>query len=816
MTSSLPIDEAKGRFFAALQAGPTVLVQAPTGSGKSTRLPGWAADAGRGPVLVVQPRRVAARALATWVARGRDGRVGDEVGYEVRFDKQCSDATAITFVTPGIALHRLAGGADAVRGFGTIVVDEFHERGAETDLLVACVRAAIDAGASTRLVVCSATVQAEALAFALGASVVTSAGRAFEVAVSYVGDTGPTADDLPARIAAAVGGAPDDGDVLAFVPGKREIEACVVALAHIDAEVVPVHGGLPPGELVAAFAPCTHRRVFVATNVAETSLTLPGVTTVVDAGLARLPIHQAGRSVLALVPISAASAEQRAGRAGRVRAGRCVRLWAEGFALQAETAPELSRIELDEWLLRAAQVGLCGEALWSAPWVTPPPRFAVEAARARLVATGEMTDDGTWTAAGRARGRLPVSSLSARFCADPPASLAGVLADLAAIVEVGRDPVLPSSSARVDQARAQRWAGARDEVEVRLRALWADDDAGLGLHGAVMAETRKLARALRRILGAEAPPPTSMPREALVAHLLRRVPEAAFVPRARRTKSRGREGASAPWANDVGVEVGVRPYRVPAVDETAQPDPPRAALVLELAWLGIGRRAQGRGGLLLSCTPSDLLAAGLGEATVGPPVLLTRGQPYPTIVADVAVRYGGVALDSAREPLSGRALCEAAARLVVDGALWRESGGPALLDAVFVWSLLDQLAAADDDARAPADVAVWIATRLGALGVERAEDLSLVGPADLQPDLTAHAIARALDSREPERLANDFCRTWSHAGCHCDCEVDLRARRVVLHARSGGSGKPPPAKILPRFRGFSVEFRKASRTVPLR
>ena len=815
MASSLPIDEAKARFCDALSAGSTVLVQAPTGSGKSTRLPGWAADAGRGPVLVVQPRRVAARALATWVARGRDVRLGDEVGYEVRFDKKCSDATAITFVTPGIALHRLAGGHAAVAGLGTIVVDEFHERGAETDLLVACVRAAIEAGAKTRLVVCSATVQAQALASTLGASVVMSAGRQFEVAVSHVGDGGPTSDDLAARVAAEVARAPDDGDVLVFVPGKREIEACTVALADVDAEVVAVHGGLPPRRLVAAFAEHGHRRIFVATNVAETSLTLPGVTTVVDSGLARLPLHQAGRSVLALAPISAASADQRAGRAGRVRAGRCVRLWSESFVLDTDTAPELSRIELDEWLLRAAAVGLGGERLWAAPWVTAPPRFAVDAARARLVATAEMTEDGALTATGRARGRLPVSSMCARFCADPPPALAGVLADLAALVEVGRDPVLPSSSARVDEARARTWSGARDEVEVRLRALWADDDRGLALHATVMAEVRKLSRALRRALGVDDRTPSSLPRQELVAHLLRRVPQAAFVPRTRRARSRGRESAAA-WANDGGVEVSVWPYRVPAIDESAQPDPPKAALVLELAWIGIGRRAQGRGGLLLACAPADLLAAGLGDADVGAPVLLTRGRPYPTIVADVTMRYGGVQLDSTREPLRGRALCEAAGRLAREGRLWPDEGR-ALLDAVFVWSLLDQLAAPDDEAaRAPADVAVWIADRLHAMGVERAEDLSLVGPEDLAPDLMAMAIARGLDPREPERLATDFCRTLSHAGCHCDCEVDLRARRVVLHARSGSSGKPPPAKILPRFRGFSGEFRKASRTVPLR
>lgn len=812
---ALPIDEARARFVAALDDGAPVLVQAPTGSGKSTRLPGWAADALDRPVLVVQPRRVAARALATWVARSRGSRLGAQVGYEVRFDRRCADDTSITFVTPGIALLRLAAGREAIDAFGTIIVDEFHERGAQTDLLVACIRAAIAAGARTRLVVCSATLAARTLGPALGATVVTSAGRQFDVAIAYDGQAGPSADDLASRVARAVRASPDDGDVLVFVPGKREIEGCLAALADEDAEVVPVHGGLPPGRLVAAFEPAARRRIFVATNVAETSLTLPGVTTVIDSGLARMPVHQAGRSVLALVPISAASADQRAGRAGRVRPGRCVRLWGAGFVLEGHTAPELSRIELDDWLLVAAAVGLGGEALWAAPWVTPPPRFAVEAARERLVATSELTADGELTAVGRARGLLPVSSLCARFCADAPAALAGVLADLAAIVEVGRDPVLPPSRDGVAQARADAWAGARDEVEVRLRALWANDDTRLGLHGGVMGEVRKLSRSLRRTLGAPARVEASLPREALVAHLLGRVPEAAFVPRARRAK-RGRERErDAPWANDDGVEVAVRPYRIPAVDDEAQPDPPAAALVLELVWLGIGRRARGRGGLLLACTPAQLLAAGLGDATVGTPVLLGRGRPHPTIVAEVEVRYGGVTLDKTREPLHGAALCEAAGRLCIAGRLWPDDG-PGLLDALFVWSLLDQLAAPTNEPAAPDDAAAWIAKRLAELGVERSEDLTLVGPADLIPDLTAMAIDRQLDPREPERLATDFCRTWSHAGCHCDCEVDLHARRVTLHARSGSTGKPPSVKILPRFRGFCVEFRKASRTVLVR
>src|SRR5690606_18810652 len=274
--------------------------------------------------------------------------------------------------------------------------------------------------------------------------------------------------DLSDRVAEAVDATLREGppgDVLVFLPGKGEIERCARALVGRPVTVCPVHGGLPPEALMRAFEGAGGRRVFLATNVAETSLTLPGVTTVIDSGLVRRRQHQAGRSVLALVPISRASMDQRAGRAGRVAPGRCVRLWGERFAAEPTTPPEIVRVELDDLVLRAAGCGVPARELATAPWVDPPPAFALQAALQRLRSTGALDDEGGLTAVGRARARLPVSAFSARVLADPPPELVDTVADVVALVELGRDLLLPGGTdERTSEARRERFGAAVDEL----------------------------------------------------------------------------------------------------------------------------------------------------------------------------------------------------------------------------------------------------------------------------------------------------------------------------------------------------------------
>ncbi len=819
----MPIEKARPALVRALDGPDPIVIAAPTGSGKSTQLPGWIADARPGVVLVVEPRRVACRALATWVAQQRGTTVGAEVGYRVRFDDRTSAKTRVLFVTPGMALNWL--GREDMGDLAAVIVDEFHERSWEIDLVVTLVRRARANGATVPLLLCSATLDVEGLREGLGARVVQAEGRRFPVEVSYRGDSMPTPRDLEDRVAAVVDTTLRDGpqgDVLVFLPGKGEIERCGRALTGRPVTVCPVHGGLTPQTLMRAFGKAEGRRVFLATNVAETSLTLPGVTTVIDSGLVRRRQHQAGRSVLALVPVSRASMDQRAGRAGRVAPGRCVRLWTEQFVPELVTPPEIARIELDDMVLRAASGGLAASELSQAPWVDPPPAFALASAVERLRATGALDEQGALTAVGRARARLPVSAFSARILASPPAALAGTVADVVALMEVGRDLLLPGAhGGGVDEARREAYAAATDEVQLQLLALRHGRDRRDGLHPAVVKEARALSRSLRDAVGAPAVRPDEpFDRDALVRYLLERVPEAAFVPRARGgAKGRGRASrrddgpAPARWANGE-IEVLARPTFIPGLDPEQQPRPPQAGIMLDLVWLGHGRSAQGRGRLLLRCHPAQLGAAGLGEIEVGAPVLERQGRRRK-VVADVRRQLAGVVLHEQRETLRGEPLCSAVAQLVLEGRL-RRGLGDDLRDDLHLLGLVEQ--EGEGTANPVLGAQEFLTERLRSAGLTELDELQLLDGDDLRPDVDARALERGIAPRALRALREDFPRRFSFGGNIYDCEVQLQTRRVTLHAhRIGGrGGGEPPVHVLPRYRGFSVEYVKASRRLRLR
>lgn len=819
-TQALPVDEARPLVERALEGDAPVVVAAPTGSGKSTRIPGWLAEAMPDRVLVVEPRRVACRALATWVAAQRGGALGAEVGYRVRFDDRSGPDTRILFVTPGVALNML--GERGTDGLAVVMVDEFHERSWEIDLVVTLTRRARARGSHTRLLLCSATLDTEALVERLGATRVEAEGRRFPVEIEHRGQGLPSPRDLDARVATAV----DEtlhhgpaGDVLVFLPGKGEIERCARALAGRPITACPVHGGLPPEVLTRAFARAPGRRVFLATNVAETSLTLPGVTTVIDSGLVRRRQHQAGRSVLALVPISRASMDQRAGRAGRVAPGRCLRLWGARFEPELATPPEIERVELDDLVVRAAACGLPAHELADAPWVDPPPEFALRVALERLRASGTFDDEGRLTALGRARARLPVSPFSARILVDPPPALAGTVADLVALVELGRDLVLPGAFGdEVDLARRECFGEALDEVEVQLRALRSGRARRDGLHGGALAEARALAKSLRAAVGARRDD-GALARDALVEHLLTRVPEAAFVPRPRTGKrERGRPGraekgpSAVPWANGE-LEVLVRPTWIPGLTADEQPRPPEAGLLLDLEWLGQGRGAQGRGRMLLRCQREQLHAAGVGELQLGPAVL-ERTDGGRVVVADVEHRYAGVVIHREREPLRGMALCEGIAGLVLQGRLLKGLG-ESLEDDLHLWVLVEQ-EGEGPVVEVPA-ARTFLAQRLRTLGLAELAELGLLEPDDLRPDVEARALARGIGPRALRALRDDFPRRFAYEGNVYACHVELAARRVTLEAKTvKRGGGEPPVRVLPRFRGFAVEYVKASRRLRLR
>jgi ATP-dependent helicase HrpB len=413
---SLPIDEVLPELVTQLSAAGCAVLVAPTGAGKTTRVPPALLDAGLagdGAVVMLEPRRLAARAAARRMAHERGGRVGDEVGYRVRFDSKVSRATRIEVVTEGLFVRRLQSDP-FLTGVGAVVFDEFHERHLDGDLALAMVRRLRhELRPELPLLIMSATLDAEAIAAALDCPVVSCEGRSFPVEIAYL--PGPAEGRLAEQVRRGVRAVllRDSGDVLVFLPGLGAIAACETALADMaqqsDLHICRLHGDLPGEQQDAVLLPGPRRKLILATNVAETSITIEGVTAVVDTGLARIPDFDpaVGLDRLTVQPISKASADQRAGRAGRTAAGFCARLWTLG---QQQSRPELLLPEIQRLDLAGAvlQLRAWGEPDPAAlPWLEPPGSAALARADQLLQRLGAW-DGERVTDVGQALSRLPL------------------------------------------------------------------------------------------------------------------------------------------------------------------------------------------------------------------------------------------------------------------------------------------------------------------------------------------------------------------------------------------------------------------------
>ncbi|HWM24740.1 MAG TPA: ATP-dependent RNA helicase [Chthoniobacterales bacterium] len=399
----LPIYELEHQLVAELKQQSRLILQAPTGSGKSTQVPQILLDhglLGDGQVVILQPRRLATRLLAARVASERNGRLGDEVGYQIRFENITSNRTRIRFVTEGILLRQLIQDP-RLRGVSAILFDEFHERHLYGDITLARAnQLQATSRPDLKLAVMSATLDAGLLTKYLEpCAVLTSSGRAFPVDVEYlpkpVGGDGYPIWDLAADELERVGPR-TEGDVLIFMPGKYEINRTISAVRASRVSdrfvVLPLHGELPPSEQDAALAHYEKRRAIVATNVAETSLTIDGVRVVIDSGLARIARFDPRRGIntLLIEKISRASAEQRAGRAGRTAPGYCLRLWTEREHLERapQELPEVKRLDLAEVVLTLKASGV--EEIGSFRWLESPDPQALSRAEQLLVDLGAL------------------------------------------------------------------------------------------------------------------------------------------------------------------------------------------------------------------------------------------------------------------------------------------------------------------------------------------------------------------------------------------------------------------------------------------
>lgn len=506
---TLPIWDIHDEIDAVLRADSKLVLVAPTGSGKSTQVPQMLLNddlSGGKRIVVLEPRRVAARTLASRVAFERKTKLGGEVGFQIRFDDKTSRDTRITFVTEGVLLRQLQSDA-ALSDVGAVVFDEFHERNLMSDVALGLVkRLQAESRPDLKVVVMSATLEAEPVGDYLDAMVLEARGSMFPVTVTYTDLRDERrAEQKVADTVAHIVNSGEEGDILVFMPGMGEINRTLGELRSVRTNerlnCLPLHGDLPMEQQDLAFAPSERRKVIVATNVAETSVTIDGVRHVVDSGLARIARYDAerGMNTLLVEEISRASADQRKGRAGRTAPGTCWRLWSESNHLNRpeRNTPEIQRADLAETVLFLHSQGI--RKATGFDWLDKPDLIAVERAEELLRMLGAILNDsrenGGLTDVGRAMLKLPMHPRYARMLVEAARSDCVPGAALCAALVSGRDLLLrvDRNDRRVKENRESLEEGAESDFETRMRAfVYARNKnfdvgacRGLGIHAQV-------------------------------------------------------------------------------------------------------------------------------------------------------------------------------------------------------------------------------------------------------------------------------------------------------------------------------------------
>ncbi|MEZ8734029.1 MULTISPECIES: helicase-related protein [unclassified Vibrio] len=791
--SLLPIDAYQNVFHEQI-ANSHLVVEAETGSGKSTRLPLWASQHGR--VLVVEPRRIACTSLAKYLAQRSGEKLGSKVGYAIKLESEYNEQTNVVFVTPGIALRWLS--EDGLASFDVIVVDEFHERRWDIDLLVAILKQK----ASHRLVITSATIEGERLAQYLDANRISCEGRTYLVEIEHRANESRTLPDsrhLGQRIVEEVNHQliASSGDMLVFLPGKKEIVQCEQALAkNPDIQVVKLHASVSDKERDSALSGRNiHtegyglRKVILATNVAETSLTIPDIGVVIDSGLERRTVQRNGRTTLMLKSISRASAKQRAGRAGRVMDGVCVRLYGEHAALELVTPPELQREELTEPMLAAA---CCGSPLESLSFLDPIPEKSLNSATQTLLTMEAINADHQVTEHGKKLYPLPIDALYADIVTRiKTKALKEAMVDLTAALSVpARLYQLPNNAEHLEALAQQEKEGC--DLSLLIPIVRGREYPHLDIDQQALNEAQGLAKQMREVF--ELPQlevASRFQRIELLKTIVNLHPELVFVRRLKRKEA---------FANGVLEVVLGRQNRFP--------DNAQAMLVLDTHSLP-GRGVKQTLTLATVTTPIPLellIDAELGEWEQGETVVNDDG-----VFTEMALVYAGRTITTKLVAAEGQLSLKPIVDLVLNGEQL-PGFAKARTQEIKHWQLYVKLGLDEQTKYTPEieniNFELWFIEQLEVLGVTDVSELEMFDHADIPFDGI------------PTWLYSEFSEKYPFALSLADLQLDveyLPARKLIyVHYQSGSRKLSPKRWELPTWSGWRIQFKKASRIIDIK
>ncbi|PTP09644.1 DEAD/DEAH box helicase [Vibrio splendidus] len=791
--SLLPIDSYQNVFHEQI-ANSHLVVEAETGSGKSTRLPLWASQHGR--VLVVEPRRIACTSLAKYLAQQSGEKLGSKVGYAIKLESEYNEQTNVVFVTPGIALRWLS--EDGLASFDVIVVDEFHERRWDIDLLVAILKQK----ESHRLVITSATIEGERLAHYLDANRISCEGRTYQVAIEHRANESRALPDirhLEQRIAEEVNHQliASHGDILVFLPGKKEIVQCEQALAkNPDIQVVKLHASVSEKERDLALSGRNidtegngMRKVILATNVAETSLTIPDIGVVIDSGLERRTVQRNGRTTLMLKSISRASAKQRTGRAGRVMDGICVRLYGEHAALELVTPPELQREELTEPMLAAA---CCGAPFESLSFLDPIPEKSLNSATQTLLTMEAINADHQITGHGKKLYPLPIDALYADIVTRiKTKALKEAMVDLTAALSVpARLYQLPTNTEHLEALAQQEKEGC--DLSLLIQIVRGRDYPHLDIDQQALNEAQGLAKQMREVF--ELPQlevASRFQRIELLKTIVHLHPELVFVRRLKRKEA---------FANGVLEAVLGRQNRFP--------DNAQAMLVLDTHSLpGRGVKQTLTLATVTAPIPLELIIeAELGEWEQGETRVNDDG-----VFTEMALVYAGRTITTKLVTAEGQLSLKPIVDLVLKG-VQLPGFAKVRTQEIKHWQLYVKLGL-DEQVQYTQEIdqmnfELWFIEQLEVLGVTDVSELEMFDHVDIPFDGI------------PSWLYSEFSEKYPFALSLADLQLDveyLPARKLIyVHYQSGSRKLSPKRWELPTWSGWRIQYKKASRIIDIK